>query len=125
MHVYFRSDLISRVAKRKEGPILALIWSGHSSCCRRVALMQSGSIPVYKLECANDCHFRDHSPTCQLFRMNAFPVSNSTSQQNLDVQWQQRRRSTSRMSDGTQVLVIKDDKGTIVTLPAAGVTKVA
>ncbi|KIL69622.1 hypothetical protein M378DRAFT_156847, partial [Amanita muscaria Koide BX008] len=34
-------------------------------------------------------------------------------------------QSTSRMSDGTQVLVIKDDKGTIVTLPAAGVTKVA
>ncbi|RDB20949.1 hypothetical protein Hypma_011465, partial [Hypsizygus marmoreus] len=32
--------------------------------------------------------------------------------------------STSRMSDGTQVLVIREDGGKTVCLPAAGITKV-
>ncbi|KAF8228921.1 hypothetical protein L208DRAFT_1402881 [Tricholoma matsutake] len=33
-------------------------------------------------------------------------------------------QSTSRMPDGTQVLVIRDDSGRTVSLPAAGITKV-
>lgn len=34
-------------------------------------------------------------------------------------------QSTSRMADGTQILVIKEDSGKNTTLPAAGVSKVS
>ncbi|EDR10976.1 uncharacterized protein LACBIDRAFT_316028 [Laccaria bicolor S238N-H82] len=34
-------------------------------------------------------------------------------------------QSSSRLPDGTQLLVIKDDNGETVTLPAAGVTLVS
>jgi len=83
------------------------------------------AIPVYK-GLTSKSRFTDLLQAIVLIRMNAFPEGTRV------FFWDAKSQivygivqSTSRMSDGTQILVIKDDTSTIVTLPAAGVTKVA